>query len=358
MVRSPLAGVLVVQGGPGTGKTAVALHRAAYLLYTHRERLARSGVLRRRADPGLPALHRAGAAVASARPASCCARPGSCSPASRRAAVERPEVAVVKGDLRMADVHPQRRPGPPATPARAECPSTSTGDVIAAQAARPSPTPRGRARQGGRPHNEARATFVRHVLARPGRPARRRCADSSADGEDRAELLAELRRRARDVRRELEPAVDAADAHGSDRDLFARPDRLSAAAQRILSPRGARLLLRERGRRGRRRTSRCSTRRPSCSARTCDPGGGAGPARGGARERAEGLEFAREVLEQSPDACSNMAPTAEMLAERFAAGRRRAGRSRDRARRGPHAGRSGTSSSTRPRSCRRWRGGC
>ena len=36
IIRSPLAGVLVVQGGPGTGKTAVALHRAAYLLYTHR----------------------------------------------------------------------------------------------------------------------------------------------------------------------------------------------------------------------------------------------------------------------------------------------------------------------------------
>ena len=35
----------VVQGGPGTGKTAVALHRAAYLLYTHRRALQRSGVL-------------------------------------------------------------------------------------------------------------------------------------------------------------------------------------------------------------------------------------------------------------------------------------------------------------------------
>ncbi|RKN40474.1 HelD family protein [Streptomyces hoynatensis] len=45
IIRSPHAGVLVVQGGPGTGKTAVALHRAAYLLYTHRERLARSVVL-------------------------------------------------------------------------------------------------------------------------------------------------------------------------------------------------------------------------------------------------------------------------------------------------------------------------
>ena len=37
--------MLVVAGGPGTGKTAVALHRAAYLLYTHRRRLACQGVL-------------------------------------------------------------------------------------------------------------------------------------------------------------------------------------------------------------------------------------------------------------------------------------------------------------------------
>ncbi|MDP9807000.1 DNA helicase IV [Trueperella bonasi] len=45
IIRADASGILVVQGGPGTGKTAVALHRAAYLLYTHRERLARSGVL-------------------------------------------------------------------------------------------------------------------------------------------------------------------------------------------------------------------------------------------------------------------------------------------------------------------------
>ncbi len=45
IIRAPLAGVLVVQGGPGTGKTAVALHRAAYLLYTHRFPLERQGVL-------------------------------------------------------------------------------------------------------------------------------------------------------------------------------------------------------------------------------------------------------------------------------------------------------------------------
>jgi DNA helicase IV len=44
-IRSPANGVTVVEGGPGTGKTAVALHRAAYLLYTDRQRFAGGGVL-------------------------------------------------------------------------------------------------------------------------------------------------------------------------------------------------------------------------------------------------------------------------------------------------------------------------
>ncbi|GAP48093.1 HelD family protein [Streptomyces azureus] len=45
IVRSGLSGTVCVQGGPGTGKTAVGLHRVAYLLYAHRERLARTGTL-------------------------------------------------------------------------------------------------------------------------------------------------------------------------------------------------------------------------------------------------------------------------------------------------------------------------
>jgi DNA helicase IV len=45
IIRAPLERCLVVQGGPGTGKTAVGLHRAAFLLYEHRERLSRDGVL-------------------------------------------------------------------------------------------------------------------------------------------------------------------------------------------------------------------------------------------------------------------------------------------------------------------------
>jgi DNA helicase IV len=45
VIRSPIDQALIVQGGPGTGKTAVALHRAAYLMFEHRRRMARDGVL-------------------------------------------------------------------------------------------------------------------------------------------------------------------------------------------------------------------------------------------------------------------------------------------------------------------------
>jgi DNA helicase IV len=72
IIRSDLAGVLVVQGGPGTGKTVVALHRAAYLLYTHRFPLEGQGVLvvgpnrlyLRYIDRVLPSLGEAGVELA------------------------------------------------------------------------------------------------------------------------------------------------------------------------------------------------------------------------------------------------------------------------------------------------------
>jgi DNA helicase IV len=103
IIRSDARGVLVVQGGPGTGKTAVALHRAAYLLYTHRERLARSGLLvvgptptflRYIADV-LPALGETGVLLAGL---------GQLRPGLDARGTEAPEVAEVKGRLAMADV--------------------------------------------------------------------------------------------------------------------------------------------------------------------------------------------------------------------------------------------------------------
>ena len=103
VIRSDLAGVLVVDGGPGTGKTAVALHRAAYLLYEHRERLASRGVLvvgpgevfLRYIERVLPSLGETGVVLSTI---------GRLFPGVRAEAAEPDEVAAVKGDVRMAEV--------------------------------------------------------------------------------------------------------------------------------------------------------------------------------------------------------------------------------------------------------------
>ncbi|MFC4051925.1 HelD family protein [Actinomadura syzygii] len=103
VIRSGLQGVLVVQGGPGTGKTVAALHRAAYLLYTHRDVLERRGVLvvgpnatfLRYIEQVLPGLGETDVALATV---------GELHPGLKATAAERPDVAVVKGDLRMADL--------------------------------------------------------------------------------------------------------------------------------------------------------------------------------------------------------------------------------------------------------------
>ncbi|MBL0203575.1 MAG: hypothetical protein IPQ14_04425 [Candidatus Microthrix sp.] len=100
VIRAPLAGVLVVQGGPGTGKTVVALHRAAYLLYTHRFPLEGQGVLvvgpnrlfLSYIDQVLPSLGEAGVHTAVI---------GDLIPDTRVAITESLPVARIKGDLRM-----------------------------------------------------------------------------------------------------------------------------------------------------------------------------------------------------------------------------------------------------------------
>jgi hypothetical protein len=102
IIRAPLPGILVVQGGPGTGKTAVALHRAAYLLFTHRFPLERAGVLLvgpnriflRYIEQVLPALGEH--TVTLATPATLVGTPVR--------GVDSPAVARLKGDPRMAGV--------------------------------------------------------------------------------------------------------------------------------------------------------------------------------------------------------------------------------------------------------------
>ncbi|MGY5883915.1 HelD family protein [Modestobacter lacusdianchii] len=103
IVRAPLTESICVQGAPGTGKTAVGLHRAAYLLYTHGEQLARTGVLvvgpnkafLRYIEQVLPALGEV--EVDQATVESLTAR-------VTVRAQDAPEVAVLKGDPRMAEV--------------------------------------------------------------------------------------------------------------------------------------------------------------------------------------------------------------------------------------------------------------
>jgi DNA helicase IV len=108
IIRSPQAGVLVVQGGPGTGKTVVALHRAAYLLYTHRFPLEDQGVLvigpnrvfLRYIERVLPSLGEAGVeqvVLADLVPGVNWARPGT-------DPTDRGLTARIKGDARMSDV--------------------------------------------------------------------------------------------------------------------------------------------------------------------------------------------------------------------------------------------------------------
>ncbi|MGA2036338.1 MAG: hypothetical protein ABSH04_01995, partial [Acidimicrobiales bacterium] len=103
IIRAPLLGVLVVQGGPGTGKTAVALHRAAYLLYTHRFPLERQGVLvigpnplfLRYIEHVLPSLGESGVTLSTVS--------GLVRGVQVRAQ-DRAEVARLKGEARMAEV--------------------------------------------------------------------------------------------------------------------------------------------------------------------------------------------------------------------------------------------------------------
>src|SRR5262249_32954758 len=102
-IRADLSGVLVVGGGPGTGKTAVALHRAAYLLYTHRRRLASQGVLLIGPSPGflryiehvLPSLGEQDVQLSTI---------AGLKPRLRAGAKDTPELAALKGDARMASV--------------------------------------------------------------------------------------------------------------------------------------------------------------------------------------------------------------------------------------------------------------
>jgi DNA helicase IV len=242
VIRAPLEGVLVIQGGPGTGKTAVALHRTAFLLYTHRERIARSGVLvvgpnavfLRYIEQVLPALGEAGAVVMST--------PGRLFPGVDATTWDSDDTSRVKGDLRMAEVLARAIANRQRIPARA-MPMDVEGSQLLLRP-RDVAQAREHARRSAKPHNEARVTFVKDILGR----LARQLGDATRTEltpDNRAELIAALRE-SKDVRREVNWCWGPITPQRLVRNLFADPVELSAAAEGILSLREQSLLRRPR----------------------------------------------------------------------------------------------------------------
>jgi DNA helicase IV len=161
IIRSDIAGVLVVQGGPGTGKTAVALHRAAYLLYTYREQLTRRGVLIVGPNPTflryisqvLPSLGETSVLLSTI---------ADLYPGISARGTEPAGTAAIKGRLAMAEVVAA------AIRDRQRVPARTVELEVDREKLRLSPAActraRERARRSRRPHNQARQVFAREVI--------------------------------------------------------------------------------------------------------------------------------------------------------------------------------------------------
>jgi DNA helicase IV len=257
IIRAPMGGAIVVQGGPGTGKTAVALHRAAYLLYTYRRQLEKRGVLV--IGPNATFLRYIGQVLPSLGETSVLlSTMGDLFPGVSATGTEPAEVAAIKGRIGMARViaaavrDRQEVPDEPleiradvarirlvATAGREESPREFAADsgrlrltpLAVAQA-------RERARRSRRPHNQARSVFAREIVNALTRQLATRIGTDVQtrapllDSEDLADLRSELR---------TDPAVRAAIStlwpiltpQQLVSDLLSEPARLTAAAPRM-----------------------------------------------------------------------------------------------------------------------------
>jgi DNA helicase IV len=156
IIRLDHSGVLVIEGGPGTGKTVVALHRVAYLLYTQRERMESNGVLVVGPNPAflnhigrvLPSLGETNVVFMTT---------GDLLPWLRITAEDTPDVAQLKGSLAILDVltaavaERQRAPEQPL--------SIELADATVRIDAETTEWAIQEARTSKLPHNEARAVF-------------------------------------------------------------------------------------------------------------------------------------------------------------------------------------------------------
>ena len=232
VVTSDARGVLVVQGGPGTGKTAVALHRVAYLFYSERTRLERSGVLLvgpsrtflRYVEQVLPSLGETG--VVSTTIADLV-------PGVRARGVEDPRAHEIKGRALWAEVLRravrglQRVPdGPRAIVVEGTALELRPANVREAV---------NRARRSGRPHNLARETFVLWLLERLTDQFAALTGQDASDPDTRAWIREDIRT-SRDARREINLCWMPTTPAGLLERLWARPALLASLAPELTGP--------------------------------------------------------------------------------------------------------------------------
>ncbi|MFW0170630.1 HelD family protein [Rothia sp. P4278] len=231
IIRADLAGVRVVQGGPGTGKTAVALHRAAYLLYTFRERLNNAGVLVVGPSASfmwyiervLPSLGETGVVMSSL---------ATLYPGIKAVPEKDPGAAGVKGDLRMAEVLKKAvsdRQKVPDQPVRLAVDST---DLVLTPAM--VKQARATARSTGKPHNQARETFVKVLLKELTAQLNETLDRAAGHAVDRPYLEDDVRG-SMDVRRALNLAWMPLSPETLVRSLYSKPHYLESATAGILS---------------------------------------------------------------------------------------------------------------------------
>lgn len=242
IVTSDGKGILVVQGGPGTGKTAVALHRVAYLFYAERERLERTGVLLvgpsrtflRYVDQVLPSLGETGVVATTI---------ADLVPGVRARGVDSPAVHELKGRALWARVlaravrNLQRVPdGPRDIVVDGTRLALMPSDVTEAMA---------RARRSGKPHNLARETFVLWLLERLTDQFAQATRQDASDPETRAWIREDIRV-SRDARREINLCWMPTTPTGLMERLWARPDLLAQVAPELTEQERA-CLVRPRG---------------------------------------------------------------------------------------------------------------
>ncbi|GCD19679.1 DNA helicase [Cellulomonas algicola] len=307
IIRDELTGALVVQGGPGTGKTAVALHRAAYLLYAHRRVLERSGVLLvgpsrtflRYIDQVLPSLGETGVVTTTV---------AELVPGIVATGTEPEAVAELKGRAVMASVvgravRDRQRVPAEATTVRVDGRTivVRPQDVASAIA---------RARRNHRPHNLARVGFVRDMLARLAEQYVQQLG-GEIPSDERSEIVEELRT-TREIRIALNLAWMPLTPEKLLADLWAKPWRLESAAPQ-LSPAQRRLLARDPDAPW--TPADVPLLDEAAELLGEDDQAVRAQARAAAERRQSELEYARQVLESTG---SGALVSAEMLADRFA----------------------------------------